>query len=1073
MLASNCNKSNGAVDVVLALAILAAGSAGCSPSTADDRGTCVSCPSACDGASCPSTCDGASCPNACDGACADAHTPSLSDIGHLVIIYLENRSFDHLYGNYPGAEGLSSPHANILQVDEAGVPYASLPQVDPILENLPNRPFDLTRYPSANQGYDPVHEFYTEQLQINRGKMDKYVAMSNWLGITVAFHPTETLPLVQLAKSMPGQVALCDHFFHAAFGGSFLNHFWLIAAATPLFPNAPPELVIEVSPDGRNLNGGAVTPDGYAVNATFSANAPVRAGVPDDQRMPDQVMPTIGDRLNDAGVDWAWYAGGWDDALAGNPNGNFGYHHQPFMYFANYNDKSPLKARHLKDERDFYAAVAAGTLPPVSFVKPLGDRDEHPGAEGRLLTGELHAVDLIQRVMASPLWRDTAIIVTYDENGGFWDHVPPPQVDRWGPGTRIPTLVFSRFAAPGVDSTPYDTTAILKLIEKRWSLPPLTDRDAAQADLSERVFSFGRSVMRADASAGDAGADDSGGHALPLAEISTARAERPAQCDAPPVPGGMRNRMLTNRFAYIPPQCYAKTIDPERGASNPCYACHQASPRGIVDDAHLQLNFQLPSRAATNPWQNLFDPPYRRTARITDEEILAYVRQSNYLDEHGAIAVTGRLEPLAASWDGEGDGAWNGFLPDAWFRFDDSGFDMTPDGRETGWRAFAYYPFPGAFLPTNGSMGDVLIRLDPVFRQDAKGKPDRLIYEINLAIVEALTSGHDVPITPVEEARLGVDLDLDGVYGRATRIAFDAGRNGSTRMGYVGRAGALERERPLPMAPGLFPQGTEFLHSVRYLDVASDGAVVMAPRMKELRYAKKVKWLAPETLRAGAVSEAMELRESASGARRVLWEHDRGVYNGQGWLLQGFIEAADGSLRPQSYEETVYCAGCHGGIGATTDSTFAFARKLGFESPSHGWFHWTQHDLRGIHEPRRTDGAGDYELYLRTNLAADDFRENREAREKFFDERGQVRTAALVRMRRDIAELLVPSAARALDLDRAYRAIVADQSFVRGRDSVLDPVQHAFDRAPIGQTTGVLAAVTGSAIAHTGRTALK
>jgi hypothetical protein len=288
-------------------------------------------------------------------------------------------------------------------------------------------------------------------------------------------------------------------------------------------------------------------------------------------------------------------------------------------------------------------------------------------------------------------------------------------------------------------------------------------------------------------------------------------------------------------------------------------------------------------------------------------------------------------------------------------------------------------------------------------------------------------------------------------------------------MHYVGRAGALDTDRRFPMAVGLFPVGTEFLHSVRYLDVGGDGAVVMAPRMKELRYAKKVKWVAPEALRMGVARETMELRESATGARKVLWEHDRGVSNAQGWVLQGFIEAADGSLRPESYEETAYCAGCHGGIGATTDSTFAFARKLGFESPAHGWFHWTQHDLRGIREPRRTDGAGEYELYLRSSGAVDDFRDNQEAREKFFDQRGHVRVPALARMRRDIAEIALPSATRALELDRAYRAVVAEQSFLRGRDAVLAPVRHAFERAPVGQKTGVLVPVPGSSIASRGR----
>jgi hypothetical protein len=401
--------------------------------------------------------------------------------------------------------------------------------------------------------------------------------------------------------------------------------------------------------------------------------------------------------------------------------------------------------------------------------------------------------------------------------------------------------------------------------------------------------------------------------------------------------------------------------------------------------------------------------------------------------------------------------------------FDDSGFDIAPDRSETGWRAFAYYPFPGTFFPTNGSMDDVLIRLDPALRQDTSGKADRAIYEINLAIVEALISRRPVTIEPTEEAALGVDLDLDGKLGRATRVAFDARPEGGTRMRYVGRAGVLSTERPFPISPGLFPLGTEFLHSVRYLDVNDEGAVVMAARMKELRYAKKVSWLDARDLKARAASEASELKESASGARHVLWEHDRGIDNGQGWLLQGFIEAADGSLRPQSYEESVHCAGCHGGIGATTDSMFAFARKLGFETPAHGWFHWTRYGLRGLPEPLRHDGAGEYAFYLRQNGAGDEFRGNVEVRDKFFDQRGRMRSDALARLRDDIAELLVPSAARALDLDRAYRAIVAGQSYSRGRDALLAPTHQVFVDVPHGEETGVPIPLRGSPLAASRR----
>jgi phospholipase C len=194
-------------------------------------------------------------------------------------------------------------------------------------------------------------------------------------------------------------------------------------------------------------------------------------------------MPTIGDRLTAKGLDWAWYSGGWNAALAGNPDPNFQYHHQPFAYFANYADGTAATAAHLKDETDFLAAAQAGTLPAVSFVKPLGPENEHPGYAA-LTTGENHLIQLINAVRNGPNWKDAAIIITYDEHGGFWDHVKPPVIDKWGPGERVPTIIISPYSKVGyIDHTQYETSSILSLIEKRWGLAPLGTRDASASPL--------------------------------------------------------------------------------------------------------------------------------------------------------------------------------------------------------------------------------------------------------------------------------------------------------------------------------------------------------------------------------------------------------------------------------------------------------------------------------------------------------------------------------------------------------------------------------------------------------------
>jgi phospholipase C len=200
-------------------------------------------------------------------------------------------------------------------------------------------------------------------------------------------------------------------------------------------------------------------------------------------------LPTIGDRLDARHVSWAWYAGGWNDALAGNPDPLFQFHHQPFAYYRNYADGTPGRAAHLKDEADLLTDLARGVLPAVSFVKPLGPNNEHPGYAD-LLRGQQHVAALVAAIQQSPAWRSTVIVITYDEFGGRWDHVPPPRVDGWGPGTRIPAILVSPFAHRGlVDHTQYETVSILKLIEHRWHLAPLSARDAnpAVADLADAL----------------------------------------------------------------------------------------------------------------------------------------------------------------------------------------------------------------------------------------------------------------------------------------------------------------------------------------------------------------------------------------------------------------------------------------------------------------------------------------------------------------------------------------------------------------------------------------------------------
>jgi acid phosphatase len=458
----------------------------------------------------------------------------LAGVEHIVVIYAENRSFDNLYGLFPGANGIANATpSQFTQVDRDGTALATLPPVwngkvpDPDFpSDLPNRPFRIdappVNLPLSVPTRDLVHRFYQNVEQINGGRNDRFVAASDAGGLAMGYYDGSTLPLWQWAKDY----VLADNFFMGSFGGSFLNHFWLVCACTPEERDAPatrraqldergwlrtrgdsPASVLSGAPEFMD---GEVTPDGYSVNTTQppwqpSRVPPTRGGDPrgtDPKRhtLPPQSQKTIGDTLSAKGVTWAWYAGAWNAALqdgmqapeaprriiATRANGApyFAPHHQPFNYFARFAPGTVDRERHLKDYTDLLAAIEQGSLPQVAFYKPQGTLNQHPGYAD-VLSGDIHIAELVGLIKASPLWSSTVIIITYDENGGFWDHVPPPAGDRWGPGTRIPTLIISPRAKRGfVDHTSYDTTSIIKLITRRFGLEPLPGVRPGAGDLS-------------------------------------------------------------------------------------------------------------------------------------------------------------------------------------------------------------------------------------------------------------------------------------------------------------------------------------------------------------------------------------------------------------------------------------------------------------------------------------------------------------------------------------------------------------------------------------------------------------
>jgi acid phosphatase len=369
---------------------------------------------------------------------------------------------------------------------------------------------------------DLVHRFYQEKYQIHGGRMDRYVTGSDAVGLTMGHYDTKALPIYRYLHSRRApHYVVADRFFQAANGGSFLNHQYLVAARAPvdtsaggkgakysvLDDNGMPTSYPLYKATNPGVVDGQLTrrcPDGaefdyaracgaIAVNTVQPSSPPFAADQPQIPLVDDKEYPTIGDRLSGAGISWAWYSGGWADAVAGHPGPFFQFHHQPLNYFENFAEGGPGRG-HLQDESVFLDAARSGHLPAVSFVKPYGAENEHPGyaSEHR---GSSHLVRLLKVALNGPDARNTLVVVTYDEFGGQWDHVPPPGTgstpgvhDAFGPGTRIPALVLARgFRRSGVDHRVYDTTSILAMIERAYGLAPLSTRDAQVADLAHAV----------------------------------------------------------------------------------------------------------------------------------------------------------------------------------------------------------------------------------------------------------------------------------------------------------------------------------------------------------------------------------------------------------------------------------------------------------------------------------------------------------------------------------------------------------------------------------------------------------
>jgi hypothetical protein len=474
-----------------------------------------------------------------------------------------------------------------------------------------------------------------------------------------------------------------------------------------------------------------------------------------------------------------------------------------------------------------------------------------------------------------------------------------------------------------------------------------------------------------------------------------------------------------NPESVIPPQCYTKT----EGVNNPCYACHQSYDSSEkrpnqMGDGTLQGNYEFSEVGLSNSWKNLFIDRRDMIKKIPNQEIDAWVDEDNY--KSAILAAKSHSSSVLQKTKKTGVPAAQGIpqnmqlanLAEPSLAFEENG--LAKDG--SFWVAYNYKPFPSTFWPTNGSFGDAMIRLPQAFRQ-VNGKDNEAIYFLNLAALEmAMKDLNSLEIFPFNEVQHKLDINGDGELSAAVTQLVKPSH-------YFGDAKHTE------LAHMLYPEGSEFLHTVRYLGEDQNGDVIPAKRMKEVRYMQKHIFRNRHSLASAYYAEAKDKHFEQLPQTRYLGE--RGIDNGFGWTINAYIENAEGELRPQHEQELAFCNGCHKSVGATFDQTFSFARKA---PGARGWGYINLKTLNDA--PNIGEELGEYLTYMSRVGGGDEFRQNTEMLSVWFDENGKVDSQKVARAS-NLQELIVPSSTRARDLNKAYLTIVREQSYLFGRDATI------------------------------------
>ena len=346
---------------------------------------------------------------------------NITAIQHTVLIIKENHTFDNYFGTFPGADGATTGITSTGQV----VPLVPMPDV--YQAGLCNG------WSCAIQAIDG-------------GKVDKFDLISGALSAYTQVRE-EDIPNY---RAYARQFVLADRYFTSVHGPSAPNYYYMIAAQSG-------GVIDDGDPGPGTLCDG--TPYGNVAVIDNAGNITYQAPCFD--------FPTLADSLESASLMWKIYADGLPGAM-----------------FASIRHirASPMWQDHITSSAQFLTDAQNGQLPAMSWVFPAFGRSEHPPES--VCAGENWTVQQLNAVMQGPAWDSTAVFVAYDDFGGFYDHVPPPQVDIMGLGPRVPLLIISPYAKAGyVSHTVYEHSSILKFVETRYQLPPLTARDGQASDM--------------------------------------------------------------------------------------------------------------------------------------------------------------------------------------------------------------------------------------------------------------------------------------------------------------------------------------------------------------------------------------------------------------------------------------------------------------------------------------------------------------------------------------------------------------------------------------------------------------